>query len=172
MFCFIKNSFIFKFFQNIVVFSFKKSYFYKFLKTCLLYLKNSFIYKCFFHYFNKKPYFIHSISYKIFRKLVSFFDFLAVKIYNFFIKIYKKIFKCDNTKQLALKTKKDKINFLLLIFIFISFGYLLTKVLIKKEYNIYHLDLFTYILFIFIIVNATNLTKQSKTYKILKYFFN
>ena len=83
---FIKESFIYKLFEKLLIIPYNNSLLKKNLQKITDCFKNSFLYKRVEKYLDKKPYFLNSVYYKLIRKLVNKID----KLMDFLHKTIKK----------------------------------------------------------------------------------
>lgn len=122
---FIKNSIIYKLFYFILIKPYNNSLLKRFLCKMVFCFKQSFVYKSSERYIDKEPYFLNSLIYKFFRKIVSLID----KIMDFLHDLIKKclIFSGlnKNYKNIKAMKRKNKIFFLLGLFLLELIFYIL-----------------------------------------------
>lgn len=159
---FIKESLIYKLLEKMILNPYNNSKLKKIFEKVGLCLKESYLNKCIEKYLNKKPYFLESIYYKIFRKIVKLLD----KIANYFNSIIKRLISGSIFYISDFNSQKEMtfLSFLIAIF---SFSYVVTAI-ICNNLNIYLVSVIMFISIIFLIIENKNWIKGSIIYKIFK----
>ena len=125
---FIKNSIIYKLFYCLFINPYNNSILKRFLDKTIFCFKQSFLYKAIQRYIHKEPYFLNSIFYKSFRKIVGLID----KIMDYLHDLIKRciVFSSLNSdyKNIKAMDRKNKIFFLLGLFILELIFYILFKI--------------------------------------------
>lgn len=165
---FIKESFIYKLFNNYFIKPYNQSLLKKNIKKIIDCFKNSLLYKNVENYLNKKPYFLNSLVYKFFRKIVNVID----RIMDFLHKTIKKWFLGSNTffELRSIKYSKKEKNLLLcgILIGALNIGYTATS-LFLNNLNIYVcLGLLVITIILFLLGKNINCYRQSFIYKIFK----
>ena len=165
---FIKNSIIYKLFEQILIKPYNNSLLKRNLEKILNCFKQSFIYKCVEKYLNKNPYFLNSLVYKFIRKVVKIID----KIADFLHKTIKKWLLGSKTffelRAIKYFSKEKRILLLAVLLGAFNIAYSVTGMILDtiNLYVSYGILALTLILLVF--SKSINCFKQSFIYKIFK----
>lgn len=165
---FIKESFIYKLFEKLLIIPYNNSLLKKNLQKITDCFKNSFLYKRVEKYLDKKPYFLNSVYYKLIRKVVSKID----KLMDFLHKTIKKCLLGSSTffelRSVKYSTKEKNLLLISTLVSAFNLAYTITNVFLDKTnyYATSGLLLISIILFLF--SKNTNCFKNSFIYKIFK----
>lgn len=167
---FIKESILYKLLDKIFIIPFETSKLKKYFNLIINYIKQSYLFSILSKYFNKKPYFLNSFFYKIFRKILKFLDKILNTIHNFF----KKLIIYSFTYEEGLKIKNNSIykNFLIISILIsaLNFGYILGAAIFKGINVFLPIILFILSVIFCIIGTNENALKESLIFKFIKLF--
>lgn len=164
---FIKESIIYKFILEYFINPYNDSKFKKVLKITLIYFKESNFYKKVDNYFNKKPYFLNSLSYKFFREIIKYIDGMVDSLHKFLNKLITKstIYKEINCiKNIDIEQKFILISVLVLG---LNIGYIIGGIIFNYINLIMVILLFILSLILFLISKNLNFIKESIVFKYL-----
>lgn len=165
---FIKESFLYKFFDKIIIKPYNNSKFKAILSKLSFIFKKSILYRLTEKYLDKKPYFLSSLTYKGFRKFISIID----KIMDFINRVGKKCLSGSNVaSEISSAKALEKDKKLLLASILISafnLAYIITSIVFTSlnSYISSALIVLSFVLYLFSL--NPNCYKQSFIYKIFK----
>lgn len=163
---FIKNSIIYKLFEKCFIKPYNNSLLKKSLGKINSCFKESFVLKRAERYLDKEPYFLNSLSYKIFRKFIRLID----RLMDFFNKAIKKALLNSNTfieiRSIKYDTKERNLLLLSLLLNVFNLAYMVTGILLNTL-NLYIAVVIMFIAFLIsIFAKHKNCFKQSFIYKI------
>lgn len=166
----IKESYIYKFFYNLMILPFENSFLKRAISIINRVIKDSKTNSILFNYINKKPYFINSYSQKIFRKVVNYID----KIANFLNKVSNRIISSSkifiNIKNIHKKSVYKNLNVLSLCIICLIFGYSLGLIIVIENIAIKICLILLDITIIYTLFNI-NYLKNSLLFRLYKYLY-
>lgn len=163
---FIKNSMLYKLFDKCFIKPYNNSLLKKNLDKINNCFKQSFVFKSVERYLDKKPYFLNSFSYKIFRKFVKLID----KIMDFLHKAIKKALLGSNTffelRSIKYDTKERNLLLISLLLNAFNFAYIIAGILLNTL-NLYIAVVIMVVAFLIsLFAKNKNCFKQSFIYKI------
>lgn len=165
---FIKQSFIYKAFEKIIIKPYKNSLLKNFIQKLLMCFKNSFIFKRTEKYLNKQPYFLNSGLYKLFRIFLSKLDLFM----NFLNRIFTNMFGgssfCNGIYSIKKDTKSKKLLLLSLLIGFFNFFYILIGAILNTTNLKISSSLLALTFILYLFSQSENCFKESFIYKIFK----